>query len=255
MRMRKPVKRDKSGQLLIVAALAIAVLISSTTVYVYNLSKEDSNTDAPSISDLILALTQSTKNAVISSLANVSNGGAKSSLSTNLDELSKTFRSIRNSGTCNLASTVYNDSGYSFGTRLSWNDSGIGASSAFANFTLQVYGLASKATTKYSANVTTTLAVNGSYTISGGTEKNVSLTCKVYNEAQQALARNLTVFYYDGGSWTQVNASNNLSIVDYGDGTYLVSFTVSATDPVQTSVHLTDLRNIFVRANATCSAI
>lgn len=254
MRMRKPVKRGNSGQLLIVAALAIAVLISSTTMYVYNLSKEDNSTDAQSISDLILALKQSTRNAVISSLANVSNGGAKTLLSTNLDELSKALRSIHMYGTCNLVSTVCNDSGYSFGTRLSWNDSGIGASSAFANFALQVYGLASEATTRYSVNVTTALLVNGSYVISGGTEKNVSLTCKVYNEAQQTLAKNLTVFYFDGGSWVQVNASNSLSILDYGDGMYLVSFTVDVADPVQTSVHLTDLRNIFVRTNATCSA-
>ena len=88
-RCGKKFKANNSGQLLIVAALAIAILISSTTIYVYELSRETSRTDASSIGNSILALKQGTKSTLISSLANVSNGGEKTVLTANLNQLSQ----------------------------------------------------------------------------------------------------------------------------------------------------------------------
>ena len=246
---------NSSGQLLIVAALAIAILISSTTIYVYELSKETNITDTRSINNFILALKQSTMNAMESSLANVSNGGEKTVLTTNLDALSQVFRSLNHFGICQLDSAVFNDSTYDSGTWLSWNTSDLGVSSAYANFTLNVYGMTSTITMDYAINITTTLAVNGSYVSLGGETKLVSLTCKIYNEDEPALAKNITLFYENLGNWTQVDASNNLTILDYGNGTYLISFTVTtSSDPVQVLTHAYDLRDILVKANTTCYA-
>jgi hypothetical protein len=249
----KKFKANSSGQLLIVAALAIAILISSTTIYVYEISKETDSPDVPSISDFILASKQTTRNAMIGSLANVSNAGEKTVLTTDLNELSQVLRSMNQFGLCQLAFTPLNDSIYDEGVWLSWNTSDVGVSSAYVNFALSVYGVTTKVTANYAINITAAIAVNGSYTTLGGGEKLVNLTCRTYNEGQPALAKNITLFYENVGNWTLVDASNNLSIAEHGDGTYYISFTVETpSDSVQVSVRVHDLRDIFVQANTTC---
>jgi len=243
---------NSSGQLLIVAALAIAIIISSTTIYVYELSKETNSTESCSIIDVILALEQSTKNTIISSLANISKGGEKAILEANLNDLSQAFRNLHQIGMCYLSFTLINDSRYDSGVCLSWNTNDSGVSTAYADFTLTVQSIAANLAIDYAVNITTTIAINGSYTKLGGEEKLVNITCRVFNEEKSALAKNVTLFYENLGSWIPVNSSNNLSTVDYGNGTYLLSFTVSASSPVQVSPHVYDLRDIFVQANTTC---
>jgi hypothetical protein len=246
-------RANSSGQLLIVAALAIAILISSTTIYVYELSKETNNSNVSSISNFVLALKQSTRNTMISSLANVSNGGEKNVLVANLNRFSQVFRSINNLGICQLAFTPLSDSNYDLGTWLSWNISDMGVSSAYANFTLEVYGMAMNVTLNYAVNVTSTITVNGYFTKLSGNEKLVNLTCNVYNEGKPALAKNMTFFYEGLGSWVPVDPSNDLSIMNYGNGTYFISFTAATpSNVVQVSAHIYDVRDIFVQANTTC---
>jgi hypothetical protein len=101
-------------------------------------------------------------------------------------------------------------------------------------------------------NITTAIVINGSYTTLEGEEKLVNLTCQVFNEEELALAKNITLFYENLGSWTPVNSSNNLSTVDYGNGTYVLSFIVSTSSLVQVSTHVYDVRDILVQANTTC---
>jgi hypothetical protein len=253
MKKHQKFRANSSGQLLIVAALAIAILISSTTIYVYELSKEVTSEDYSSISNFVLALKQTTRNAVISSLANVSNGGEKNVLTVNLNGLSQVFRSINNLGICQLTFTLLSDSNYDSGTWLSWNTSDVGVSSAYANFTLEVYGMATNMTLNYAVNVTSAITVSGYYTNLGGNEKLVNLTCNVYGEGKPALAKNMSFFYEELGTWLPVDSSDNLSITDYGNGTYLASFTVStSSNAVQVSTHVYDLREVFVQANTTC---
>jgi hypothetical protein len=246
-------RANGSGQLLLVAALAIAILISSTTIYVYELSKETNNSDTPSIGSFVLALKQSTRNAMISSLVNVSNGGEKSVLVANLNRLSQVFRNIDNLGICQLGSTPLSNSNYDSGTWLSWNISDMGVSSAYANFTFEYYDSAMNVTLDYAVNVTTAVTISGYYTKLSGNEKLVNLTCNVYNEGKSALAKNMTFLYERLGSWLPVDPLNSLSIMDYGNGTYHISFTVATpSNDVQVSVHIYDLRDILVQANTTC---
>jgi len=247
-------KAGSSGQLLIVAALAIAVLISSTTIYVYELSKETkSEKGSLSINDFILSLKQNTRKTVISSLANVSNGGEKTVLTSNLNELSQVFRSLTPFGIVDLAFTPLNDSNYDAGIWLSWNTSDIGISSAYTNFTVKVQSMTENITLNYAVNVTTTITISGYYTKLAGEEKLVNLTCNAYNEGKPALAKNVTLFYERLGSWIPVNSSNSFSITDYGNGTYTISFTAEIpSNTVQFSTHVYDLRDIFVLANTTC---
>jgi hypothetical protein len=254
--MRKSGRRlgaNSSGQLLIVAALAIAILISSTTMYVYELNRETNSEDYSSITNFILATKQSTRNAMISSLANVSNGGEKNVLAANLDNLSEVFRKIDSLGICQLDYTLINDSDYEAGTMLSWNNNGIGVSSAYANFTLKVYGMSTNVTLAYPVNVTSAVAITGYYSRLSGDEKLVNLTCNVYNEGTPALARNMSFFYQELGTWLPIDPSDNLSIIDYGNGTYHIVFVISSSlSAVQVSVQIHDLRGIFVQADTTC---
>ena len=253
--MRKSKRKFRaniSGQLLIVAALAIAIIISSTTIYVYELSKETNSGENRLISDLILVSKQSTKNTMISSLVNISKGGEKAILEANLNDLSQTFGNLHQTGMYYLSFTLTNESRYDSGVCLSWNTNGSGVSSAYANFTLKAQSITANLAIDYALNITTTIAINGLYTTLEGEEKLVNLTCQVFNEEKPALAKNITLFYENLGSWIPVNSSNNLSTVDYGNGTYLLSFTVSTSTPVHVSTHVYDLRDIFVRANTTC---
>ena len=250
---KRKLRANSSGQLLIVAALAIAIIISSTTIYVYELSKETNSRDSCSIPDVVLALKQATKNTMISSLANFSKDGKRAILEGNLNNLSQVFRNLHQLGICYLSFTVFNDSRYDSGTCLSWDINGSGVSSAYADFTLKLKGMTVSIVVDYAVNITTTAVINGLYTRLEGEEKLVNLTCRVFNEEEPTLAKNITLHYENLGSWIPVNSSNNLSMVDYGNGTYILSFTVSTSSDVHVSAHVYDLRDIFVQANTTCT--
>jgi hypothetical protein len=252
----KKFKVNNSGQLLIVAALAIAILISATTVYVYELGNETSTVENESISNFILALKQSTRNAMIGSLANTSNGGEKTVLATNLNRLSEVVRSLHNFGLSQLYFNVLNNSLYDSGVWLSWNVSDYGVSSAYTNCTLTIEDIGTNVAVDYAFNITTTVTLNGYYIRLADDEKQVNLTCRVYNEEKSALAKELDIFYERLGSWIAVNSSNNLNIIDYGNGTYTISFTVNTpSSSVQVSINAYDLRDIFVRTNTTCDEV
>jgi hypothetical protein len=242
---RKNLKLNSSGQLLIVAALAIAVLISSTAIYVYELAHESVTSETRGVGILVLALEQTTRNAVISSLANISTGGENTVLNANLNKLLQAIASSHQYGTCDLNFSSLNDSGYEAGARLSWNSSSMGISSAYVDFTLHVTGGASVTTTNYHVNVTSSLSVGGSYSI-GASGKNVNLTCIVYDEDEPTLAKNITVFYDDLGNWTPIDSSNQ-SIVDYGNGTYFLS-SIVPLNTTQVLVDVLDSRGIAVRS-------
>jgi hypothetical protein len=252
-RNNRNLRSSDSGQLLIVAALVIAVLISSTTVYIYDMRKERDDDTQPT-NEFILGLKQATRNTMIGSLASISKGGENAVLATNLDDLAQGFRTLRRFGSCLLSFDVLNASDYSEGVWLSWNMSDRGVSSAYASFTLNVDGAMGNVTLNYGVNITTAIAVNGSFTILGGGEKNVTLTLRVANEGRPAPANNITILYQASGSWITVNETKSLSVVDLGDGSYNISFTVGATlDEVEVSIRILDTRNIFVQADTVCN--
>lgn len=245
MSRRRSLGGNRSGQLLIVAALAIALLISSTTIYVYELSKGTEGTDGQSIGGLVLALKQSTRNAVLSSLANVSNGGERTMLTTNLNKLSEVFRNLHSLGLYGLGFGLLNDSIYDSGIRISWNTTTTDVSSACVNFTLSIDDATAHSSVAYGVNVTTSLVVDGSHVIEG-TEERVNLTCRVHNEGEPALARNFNLYYEHSGSWAELDSST-LITSDYGNGTYLLSFAVPS-ESTRISVHMSDMRGILVQS-------
>lgn len=252
MKKFRSLRTNSSGQLLILAALAIAILIASTTTYVYELGKQSTSVGQEPMSNFVLSVKQDTRNAVIAALANVSNGGENTVLTTNLDMLSQIFTNLSSFRMCALSYALFNDSMYGSGLWLSWNSNGMGISSANANFTLSVLSMATTINANYTVNITSAVTIDGYYTRLLGDEKLVNLTCKVYNEGEPSLAKNINLSYQDLGNWIPVNSSNNLSVRDYGNGTYAMSFTIDTpSSEVQISTHVYDLREIFVQANNT----
>jgi len=73
------------------------------------------------------------------------------------------------------------------------------------------------------------------------------------NEGKPALAKNLTLHYKDLDDWLTLGPQNNYTILDYGNGTYFMSFVADiSSNTIEVSVHASDQRHIHVQANATC---
>lgn len=249
---RRSFIENSSGQLLIVAALAIAILIASASIYVYELNVEQNSQGSLRNADFVPAIKQCTRNAMIISLANISNGGARTILATNLEELAETLRSLRHQAIFQLTFSLHNDSDYESGVRLLWGAEGFGVSSAYVSFKLSVQGV-ENVELDYALNVTTAMLVEGFYT-GNGDAKNVTVKCHIYNEKKPAQTENISLFYELDGYWIPVNSSNNVSIVNFGNGTYTISFSaIIPSEEVHISAHITDMRNIFVYANVTCT--
>lgn len=252
MKTAKRFRANSSGQLLLVAALAIAILIASTSIYIYELTTQTQNIEGTSDVELSLAVKTSLRNAVVSALANITNGGNKTILIENLDALADVYMRLHPQRPCHISYMLLNSSGYRDGVKLLWSG-GLGVSSAYVFYTLKILGPESSVTINDAINITTSLTAEGYYTIGENeTVKTVNLTCKLFNGKKPAQAKNLTVYYEDdSGAWTLVSSPY---ITDYGNGTYSLGFTiVLVSNIVHASVHMVDACNILVAANATCS--
>ena len=244
----------RSGQLLIVAALAIAILIASTSIYVYELTTQKQSAENSSAVELALAVKTSLRNAAVSALANITQGGQKTVLAENLDTLADVYMRLYPQQICQIRYTLLNGSGYEGGVKLSWNsNNGLGVSSVYIPYMLKVLAPAFNVAVNDAINITTTLKVHGFCIVSENeTLKTVNLTCMVFNEEKPAQAEWIAIYYEDdSGAWIPVN---NPSITDWGNSTYSLLFTVAvASDFVHVSAHVVDARNIFVVANTACS--
>jgi len=248
--------RHNSGQVLIAAALAIALIICSATMYVHEVAKPSGNVHREFLSEFVLAVKHGSKNVLVSSLANVSVGGENSVLRANLERWCSLVEKQYVFGECLLSFSLSNSSPYMNGFYINWTNKGYGISSAAANFILNIHGDEATAEISYQTVVSLRLVVNGTSESLGPEGTRVNLTLQVSNEAANTLAKNITVYYRDGATWVQANSSNNLLVVDYGNGTYRISFSASIPpENVRVSTRVFDTREILAVANATCSYV
>jgi hypothetical protein len=241
---------------LIITALIITLMLTSTVYYV--LETENETISLQGTADPYFSVAEiCTRNTVISALANVSNtlanvsnGGDPGALYASLEELSSMLHAHSYDAEFDLSFTLMNANG----TWISWGEDGSGVSSAYASFVINVLGSTENYSSTYETNVTTSLQVNGTYTVEGS-EETVNVTCTVYDENGPTLANRIAIFYQNqtDGSWLSVDQQNNLTTVDFGNGTYDISFPAYSQGPVNVSVQIIDLRDIFVMANATCA--
>lgn len=242
--------------MLIVSALLIALLLISTAIYVIEVEKNvptAKGSDDPNFS----VYHGSIRNALISALANITNGGTNT-IAANLESLKTTILAHSYQTILTMNYTVFNTSPYSNGTWISWGTNGQGIASAYATYAFNSSSTSGTSKVESTANITSSVSYIGTYTQLVGNTKQVDLDITVLNENKPALAQNFT-FYgdYDGSlstvDWTPVNSIVN---VNHYDGTYAVSFnfdTDNRGDDVYVSLLCHDQRGIFMVANATCT--
>jgi hypothetical protein len=254
MKSRQRNRRNR-GQALIITALIITLMSMSTVYYVLETEKETISVQSTADSYFSVAKI-STRNTVISALANASNGGDRETLTTDLEKLSSALHDHSFDAEFDLSFIPLNTTPYQDGTWISTGEDGSGISSAYVTFAINVSGSAENYYSTYETNITTALQINGTYTAVGN-EETVNVTCTVSDEKGPTLANRIAMFYQSptDGSWVSVDQQNSLVIVDFGNGAYSISFSANSQGPVNVSAQINDLRNIFVMANATCVQI
>lgn len=249
--MKRCLKRNTSGQVLVITSLLVALLFLSTAMYVIGTEKTQSTAETGQ-DNVFPAYQQSLKNAVISALANVTSGGSPTALTSNLDMLTQALTSHSYQSILKIDYTPLDTAPYQNGLWISSGSNGFGVSSADVTFSFSSSGSSASSALQYSLNVTSQINLSGNTEINGNFTQ-VNLTVNVFNEGKPALAKNLTFYYQNGTEQTKVDTTN---IIDFGNGSYTASFNIeNASTPLPVSVLCEDQRGIFAGANATCTVI
>ena len=245
---------SRRGQVLIVAAFAISILLLSANVYIYRNSRIDASPAYGTLIDYAQHIRLGSIHAVTASLVNVSNGGASSNLGDNLDRWEAFTRGDYRFGICDLNATLGSQVPYSDGIWLDWGVSGVGVSSAYIDFTLNISGRGAEVDWAFPVNRTTEMRVSGSYAVIMGDQKDVAVTMSMLNEGSPALAQSYILEYLDAGLWNDASLEGDYTAMDYGNGTY--RFTFSANIPgaqVDIRMQVIDVRGVFVQAQEALS--
>jgi len=245
-------QRRNSGQILLIAAFIMASILLSAQFYVLEVGKNMGEVQQSSLTGFMLSVKFGSRHVVTGSLANASNAGSNSALELNLQNWASFVHHQYTLGENVLEYTLREEIPYSSGIWLQWGSSGSGVSSAYADFLHRLSGREANAEQVYSINVTTSLIVTSTNRIVNATVRQIDVRMNVLNEGAPALAKQIMIYYRVSGAWVIPNQSDGYSLQDYGNGTYMASFkAMSPTWPVEVSIHTTDCRDIFVRANAT----
>ncbi len=256
--VREMREKKNSGQVLLIAAFIMALLLLSVELYIFDVGKIMCEVESNSLNDFVLAVELGSRHVVVGSLANVSNGGSNSVLAWNLQNWSSLIDKQYQFGKSVLNYTLEETDPYSSGIWIDWGTNGFGVSSAYVNFTYKLLGREVNLNQSYFINVTTTILIESTYRQIQGDEKEINVTINLLNEGNPALARQITIYYNDQqGNWLVPDeTSNNYTISDYGNSTYLASFVASIPgQDVEVSAHVVDQREIYVQANATSTEI
>jgi hypothetical protein len=244
-----------SGQILLVAAFIMASLLLSAQLYILEVGKISGDINSEALNDFMLNVKLGSRHVVTGSLANMSNGGAGSILEQNLQEWAEFIGSQYLRGKNTLNFTLEETLPYSSGTWLSWGVNGSGVSSAYADFVHSLDGREANVNLAYSVNVTTALLIASVNEGLNETARQVNVTISVLNEGYPALAEQITVYYRVSGAWLNPDSASGYRLQDYGNGTYVASFTAIAPLIDEVSVCAIDCRGIYVQANATSTEI
>lgn len=253
---QKGVRRNgNSGQILLIAAFIMASLLLSAQLYILEVGKISVDTNSEALNTFMINVKLGSRHGVVGSLANISNGGATSILEQNLQKWKEFIGSQYLQGKNTVNFTLEETSPYSSGIWLFWGTDGYGVSSACAEFVHSLVGREANVDLTYSVNVTTTLSIASVNQGLNETARQVNVTINILNEAYPALAEQITVYYKVSTTWLIPDSASNYRLQNYGNGTYVASFTAIATSIDEVSVYAVDYRGIYVQANATSTEI
>jgi hypothetical protein len=258
--MKRNLRQNNSGQVLIVSALLLALVLLATAFYV--IQSERTVPTAQTSQNSFTAYQQGAKNSLISALSNITNGGNSSVLASDLERFSSAITSQSFQSMLQIQTNPATTAPYQNGLHISWGTNGYGISSACTDFLFSSTTNSQTQSSQYTLNVTTEISYTGKCWLLEGKFKQVNLTINVYNDARAALAQNFTFLYdFDGllstQDWLPINASSTL-IHNYGNGTYFVSLILNLTNETfqlrfQCNVLIKD--GIMVAAELTFMAI
>ena len=251
--MKTNATKQRSGQILIVTTLIISLVLLSTQLYIIEVSKAFVETESSHVNSFVSAIRLGSKHIVTGSLANITMGGSNSILLTNLAKWKNLTSNMFQLGKAILNFSPKNATPYTKGVYLSWGVTGFGISSAYVDFNFSLSDQKVAVQTQYNINVTTSITQEAEYRILQGDSKQVNVTCNVFNEGSPALAENVTICYDYMGIWYRADTQGVYNFLDYGNGTYSISFEANIPgSPVKVQAFIDDLRGISVRAVTTC---
>ncbi|MEM2102390.1 MAG: hypothetical protein QXM22_02615 [Candidatus Bathyarchaeia archaeon] len=246
--------RGCSGQIIAISALVIALIMTSTAMYIYELSGNISDADAYLLNDYVGLIKLGSKHVITGALANITNGGQNQTLAANLNGWKAAVGQLYSLGTFALNFTLFGAAPYSNGLYVNWGAEGSGVSEAYANLQLNITGKEVRMQYPFFVNVSTRLYVEGFLTQITPLTKQATVTVRLFNEELPALAENVTIYYREVVLWVKPDDAGDYVLIDYGNGTYRATFTlITVADSVDVSARVFDTRNILVQANATIS--
>jgi len=249
-------RKGNSGQILLIATFIMASLLLSSQMYIFEVGKSTTETELNSLENFVLAVKLGSKHVAIGSLANASNGGQISSFSLNLQKWSSLISNQFQFGKSSLYYTLSEAAPYTSGFWIYQGINGYGFSSAYANFTYRLSDREVTIDQNYFVNITTAIIIESTFQIISGNEKQINITVNVLNEMEPALAKQIRVYYERSGAWLIPDETNNYTILDYGTGSYLVSFVADIpSSSVAVSAQVIDQREIYSQANVTSTQI
>jgi hypothetical protein len=247
---RRNFRNSRSGQIIVITALLVALVLLSTAVFVIGTEKDvPSNANDPA--SAFPAYQQAARNTLISALAYVTDGGSPSILAADLNQLESTIAKNSYQSIIVAAFTPLNQAPYQNGILISWGTNGQGISSGYVTLQINSTGDSSTSSLECFINVTTAISISGSYSQLGA-NTTVNLTMNLQNDGAPASAKTLSLYFKDSsGGWQQADSP---SISDFGNGTYTAAFnaeTAMLNFPIQISAICQDQRGITVIANST----
>jgi hypothetical protein len=248
---KRSLRRNNSGQVIVITALLIAVLLLSTAIFVIETEKAVPAAGS-GVDNVFPAYEQSIRSTIVSALANVTSGGDAKVLDADLNELNLVLASHSYEAIFKMDYAPLNLIPYQKGLWVSWGANGKGVSSAYVSFVFNSSGFSTNSNKENAVNVTSEVILSGSFLQLNDTLKQANLSVKVQNEGKPALAENFKFYFQNATDWIEVDSP---SITDFGNGIYGVLFKAETglpSGPLLVSMYCQDQRGITVGANVTC---
>jgi hypothetical protein len=251
--MNPSFRNNSKGQVIVITALLIGLLMFSTFVYVTEVIKK-----APAIetnqNELFPQYQQNLKNTLISALANITSDNNTQVLNQDIDKLNQIFSSHFYGSLIQINYTLANTAPYQDGLWISSgqeNHTTVGAQVSYQLFSV---GKSETSTVVGNVVVASEVYLYGNSSQIDQATKQGNLTLQVFNEGVSALVSNFSCYYQDGAQWVRIE---NFSSTDFGTGTYEIVFSVQLSqpsDPLTVAIYVLDQRGISLRVQATCQS-
>ena len=241
-------KRKNSGQLLVLVALLISLILISSELYVVNVGKSSGTNQMSSIQDYGLSIELGSKHVIIGSLANITSGGQNENLFLNLQRWALFVANEQKFGNHFLTFYPKTSTLYSEGLWISEGSDGVGISSAIVDFDYRVEQQGVNWTRSFTLNVTSSVQVYCNYRIINGNEKQTNVIIQLSTDGSPAFAKQISIEYDKNGTWLIPDETNNYMIQNFGNGTYNSVFSNNLNEANSIHVQITDSNGIIVRA-------